>query len=121
MCFTITKPEKIAKKDIVCYKTFYPLNAKAKNDYRSPYYGALYSLGKTYTVKRFGKGYSHFDDTDIINEGIHSYSNLEDTKKWEMCGDEVLVKCIIPKGTKYYYNWENKEYVSLAIKLIKEI
>jgi len=34
---------------------------------------------------------------------------------------EVIVKCIIPKGTKYYYNPGDQEYVSLAIKLVKEL
>ncbi len=117
MCFIITTPEKIAKKDIVCWKPLIKLSPKAKNDYRSIYYRSLYKLKRIYAVKKFGI------DGDCIDEGLHSYSNLYKAKDRLYIGvdKKTTVKCVIPKGTKYYYNRDYKEYVSLAIKLIKEI
>ena len=120
MCFTITTPEKIAKKDIVCYKTFRKTSPKTKNDYIAVYYNSFYKLGRIYTTKKFGVGTDGWGD-NIIYEGRHSYSNLKYIKKKLLWFEEVLAKCIIPKGTKYYYNAGDKEYVSLAIKLVKEI
>ena len=113
MCFAITTPEKIAKKDITCWKLFEKLSPEAKNDYRSSHQGSLYALGQTYTVKKFGikKG--------TIDEGIHSYSNRFNAERRANWFGLPLVKCIIPKGTKYYHNKYYQEYVSLKIKLIK--
>ena len=110
MCFTITTPEKIAKRDIVCYKRLYKDGGKRLSAHQS----SPYRLGRVYKTVGFG-----FSGRDVY-EGRHSYSNLKQAKrfKWDI---EVIVKCIIPKGTKYYYNSHDKEYVSLAIKLVKEL
>ena len=110
MCFTITTPEKIAKRDIVCYKRL----IRRRGQYTSVYQGSFYMFGKVYKTVGFG-----FVGRDVF-EGRHSYSNLKQAKRlvWDI---EVIVKCIIPKGTKYYYNPGDKEYVSLAIKLVKEL
>ena len=116
MCFTITTPEKIAKKDIVCWKFF----ERGKTVLRSFYYNSIYRIGETYTTKRF----THCPYTDAIEKGRHSYSSL---RLAELSANRfsnmntVMVKCVIPKSTKYYYNGKDQEYVSLAIKLIKEI
>ena len=112
MCFTITTPEKIAKKDIVCWKLFYK---KGEKTYLSKYQDTRYYLNKIYTTKRFGT------DGYTINEGRHSYSTRKEAHRVGSWSNYVIaVKCVIPKGAKYYYNRGDKEYVSLAIKLIEE-
>ena len=114
MCFTITTPEKIAKKDIGCYKLL-DFAPHSKCDYRSAWFSSPYKLGEVYKTKSFG-----FDEEDGIDKGRHSYSALSRARKVAWTGD-CIVKCLIPKGTKYYYNSGDKEYVSLAIKLVKEL
>ena len=46
-----------------------------------------------------------------IERGLHSYSEpiIALSRCW---GNEVVVKCIIPKGSIYYFNPVDKEYVS---------
>ena len=114
MCFYITTPEKIAKKDIPCWKLF----EKSKTVLRALYRNSVYRIGETYTTKKFTRVLCY------ISKGRHSYSTSSKAKDerggWPRL-DIVTVKCIIPKGTPYYYNSEDKEYVSLAIKLVKEI
>ena len=112
MCFKITTPEKIAKKDIVCWKLFCK---KGEKTYRSKHQGTRYFIKKIYSTKHFGL----FGNIEI-NEGRHSYSTRFKALSLSF-GYAIVVKCIIPKGTKYYYNNKDKEYVSLAIKLIKEV
>lgn len=64
-----------------------------------------------------------------VGEGYHSFSTLGAAKCSSLCqdlGDESLlerpewwgigfVKCIIPKGAKYMYNYKQKVYVSETI------
>lgn len=112
MCFFIHKnhkEKKIANRDITCYKCLY-------NSFRSPYRGKLYKLNKLY------KSSIYIDMTicmtPIITRGLHSYSckrfAISRMDTWE-----ILVKGIIPKGSKYYYNPDRHEYVSNQI-IIKE-
>ena len=112
MCFFIHenhKEKKIANRDITCYKYLY-------NSFRSPYKGKLYRLNKLYrssicitmTICK----------TPIITRGLHSYS----CKRFAIKNGygEILVKGIIPKGSKYYYNPDRHEYVSNQI-ILQEI
>jgi len=124
MCFTITTPEQIAKKDIPCWKVL----DKLTGVYSSYYYNSKYRIGETYTTKKLG--FSDFyqpatkKSAKQINQGRHSYSTLELAKlQYSYCSAENvrIVKCIIPKGASYYYNRDDRQYVSSAIKLIKEI
>ena len=56
-----------------------------------------------------------------IEKGLHSY--LEVPSKEEMEEDEVLVQCIIPKGSEYYegYFGSNPSIASDTIKYVKII
>ena len=107
MCFHIEKGVnskfKIAKKDITCYKMIF------LND-RAYYQNFAYSPNTLYNFINIKKEF------DIIEKGYHSYS----TKYKAFCSGNKfyckIVKFIIPKGTKYYYNSFYKEYVSTKIK-----
>jgi hypothetical protein len=54
-----------------------------------------------------------------IYEGLHSYSNLKEVKKYMKLTDTIH-NSIIPKGTKYYYNPSHREYVSLKLRVYRK-
>jgi hypothetical protein len=118
MCFYIHQDHidaKIAENDITCYKI---LTRKKNKDLVSPYIGSEVILGEKVEQKLERYGFS-------IDIGIHSCSTFLSAvkRRFEMwagthcCepGKKIIIKCIIPKGTKYYYNPEDKEYVSEAM------
>lgn len=55
-----------------------------------------------------------------IDVGYHSYNTIERAKKNIFYIDEVVIKCIIPKGTEYYINDDN-EIVSSTIIVTDQI
>lgn len=112
MCFFIHKnhkEKKIANRDITCYKYLY-------NSFRSPYQGRLYKLNKLYKSSITVNIDLYM--IPIITKGLHSYS----CKRFAIGHGygEILVKGIIPKGSKYYFNPDGHEYVSNQI-ILKEI
>lgn len=111
MCFIIHNnhpKEKIANRDIVCYK-------RLRDNFRSPYMNRLYELNKlcksSITIEKYCSA--------IITEGLYSYSCKRHTTS-QMNSHEILVKGIIPKGSKYYFNPDSHEYVSNQI-ILQEI
>jgi hypothetical protein len=107
MCLIIDKE---AKKKYTWFKTitvykvleYRPISLSSK--LRTPYRQFDVELGKCYTSELImweGK------KVDRVERGLHSITNLEDAKKllnelgWganELC----IVKCVIPKFSKYY-------------------
>lgn len=145
MCWTsrneLTKL--IADKDIECYKNF-RLNDiifKQKSIFKFKFgekkMTQLTSLFKKYKyipykkqqiidlkpieISYFPYG---FEDYGIIgykiNVGYHSYDTIEIARKNIFFGNEVVIKCIIPKGTEYYINNDN-EIVSSTIIVTDQI
>lgn len=119
MCFTVHPkyPDvKVAKRDIVCYKYGHSDGIVFISFCRD----FAYEFGKVYSQRkrRWPCGFvSSSRSPSYIEEGFHSFSN-----KKAIAGLFVgtKVKCIIPKGAKYFYNPDAKEYVSNQI-IIKEI
>ena len=126
MCFLkVSIKDKVltAKKDIFCYKRFlvkednkHILTEEVMNNDNiiiSPIQQFLYNKEEKYTTEL---------DTLMINgskgnaiyNGFHSYTNPITAFK-ESYYDEFVMKCIIPKGSKYYINPVNHEYVSNMI------
>ena len=105
MCFYIhhkhRKP-KIAKRDINCYKLGMKID---ETSFKSEFQEHLYNFGEKQTELELSPIH------DIIMAGYHSYSN----KRKLRFGFPYRVKCIIPKGSIYYYNPCMKEYVSSNI------
>lgn len=110
----------IAEKDIITYKAVEKINS---NNFKSMHYGFRYAL----TI-----GYGKVVDLDqldkkrfLTKEVFHSYANAD------LAGNEPviwlcpyfysIVKCVIPKGSAFWYNSENGEYASECIKIIEEI
>ena len=55
-----------------------------------------------------------------IDIGYHSYSTIEKAKEDILFGNEIVIKCIIPKGAEYYIN-DNNEIVSSTIIVTDQI
>lgn len=135
MCFYVN-PEvqsrvKIAKEDIICYKEVIPISEKTGKQiiptkstksfhsamYSNIYRGrnmrskvVIYKLGKTYNAKDCeGIDIKNLKNKNgMINEGFHA--DLD-------CYYLDNLKCIIPKGTKYYKN--NSQLVAMKIKFVE--
>ena len=117
--------QKVAEKDIRCYKT---LKRTGKNRFSSLFFGATYDFNKSkiFKAKRKKKKLlTRFKVTrdpghvGWIHSGIHTFSSLVNARD-ERDG-EALIRFVIPKGTRYYENSSDLEYVSLAIKFDKII
>ena len=114
MClFKVIRQIQIADKDIECYKVL-------KSNLQSMYYQFQYELNKKYS-KNWDEEFIEYatNKTDLggnmfhvsTDKGlcIHFYGenvlarDKEDLPiKVELSDSQVLVKCIIPKGTRYY-------------------
>ena len=107
MCFyTKYSKIKIAKKDIICYKTV----RKSSNGYFSIYQNFDYKCNKKYSGKSKLKLFIKWlFDIYVSSEGYHSYTTSENTN----------IKCIIPKWSLYLINEDETEYCSTSIKVLK--
>ncbi len=110
MCFIISSEEpeeKIAKRDIVCYKRFDAKNRINSKYFYSPFMGFKYEKGQCYFEDE-ALGIERIDNIDF---GFHSYSTKLEAILCVL-HDEEIVKCIIPEGARYYRNTRYREYVS---------
>ena len=117
MCLVTNNPEQIAKEDITCYKVVF----LEDNKLLSFYYGFEYILNNLYTT---GILYIR----DIIEEvyicierAFHSYTSLDYAMKFLQAyeiNNAVIVKCIIPKGAKFYQDYECFASNQIIIKQI---
>jgi hypothetical protein len=113
MCFALDENHHnvlIANKDIVCYK-FLDVDG---DRIVSPYRKFIYNFNETYSTYHSLKVIN-----DNVHEGYHSYTKLKIVVR-QACNRNIIVRCIIPKGSEYYINDYDEEYVSNNI-IIKEI
>ncbi len=102
MCFWIHDEHKkaiISTKDIRCWKITYKYKIH-KDGFTSSVQAFRYKFNKTYktTLGIYDRN---------ITRGFHSYSK----KPYSTLYNKIIY-CIIPKGSKYYYNPSFDEYVS---------
>lgn len=118
MCFYIDSKhqnKKKAKRGITCYKILL-------RNWKSTVRDFEYIQGITYLDNDALNLERGIFGTDVINRGYHSYSSKNKVLQAYGLRDfyyKMIVKCIIPKGSEYYYNSDLKEYVSNQI-IIKE-
>ena len=104
MCLTIKKGQRflIAKTDIVCYKILINRKKGLKTFFRHE----PIKLGNVYysNISRRITKYSE----SIIEKAIHSFVDYIEVKKFynyqikfSMAENLKIIKCIIPKGSKY--------------------
>lgn len=134
MCFYIHskhKTAKIAKKDIICYKILSKFNTRLYLDNFIHEKGIYFSSIKNY-IYNFNENKKYISNIKVENAnywnnynecihiGIHSYSSIKRCRSYPY-SRVVIVKCIIPKGSTYYYNPDKQEYVSDTIEFIELI
>lgn len=122
MCLENLSEVKKAEKDICCYKVI----EDHRNLTKSQYQGKLITIyrcfeieiGKTYTSR-----FSYNSDGDV-EKGLHSYCSYEQAvdyaNKWGWDATRI-VKCVIPKGSKYYRGKFNSRssYASTRLKYVE--
>ena len=81
--------------------------------HKTIYQNFTVKIGETYTssLEKIG---------DTVYEGLHSYANIRDTLR-SIFGDEVIARCIIPKGASYYKGTYNgsTSYASNALTYVE--
>lgn len=94
-----------AEKDITCYKIVNPANMDGA--FRSEFREFKYYLGDKYVEKDFpGTVYSC-----TVHKGFHSYRTIA-VAQFHASTPYVLIKCVIPKGSRYYESYTKEEYCS---------
>ena len=126
MCLTtFTKYSSKATKDIVCYK--YLIKRTGSNHLESPYTYFHWDIGKEYTADRSAP---RLVPGNIKDGYFHSYEYKEAA---EYRAEEYrharygiaeyrIVKCIIPKGSRYYkgiHTGGEDGYASKKIKIVE--
>lgn len=116
---------RVAETDIVCYKMIEVYGRKKGEEVlRTPYQGTRVELNKTYTAEGIEDLYSEVDDDfmqiEVGSGFIHSFQEFEDAMEdvLDYGYGNIVVKCIIPKGTEYikgmfdsYYGYASKKIV----------
>lgn len=122
MCWTSAKKpvKNIAKYDITCYKIFYNSDI-VWNQYPRKFLGITvwnkYRIKELCSLHRYYLYVPYESNPEVnmliakseysyrwyIDKGYHSYATLDKAKDKRNL-NEVIVKCIIPKGSAYYVN-----------------
>ena len=117
MCFSIHpdhKSVKIAGKDITCWKYFTSVDKFGGTSFWQQhryYFGTQENIADPFWPK--------FINSTSISEGFHSWSSYKPTLDYCYC--DRIIKCKIPKGSEYFYNPTNKEYISNQIIIVKKV
>ena len=117
MCLVTKNTEQTAKEDITCYKVVF----LEDNKLLSFYQGFEYILNNLYTTVI---SYTHDlieEDYICIERAFHSYTSLDHAMKFLQVNeiyDATIVKCIIPKGAKFYQDYECFASSQIIIKQI---
>ena len=95
----------VATEDIVVYKFVesYPNSEKYQGKYFTPYRYCEVEIGNTYKSELLLAG----EIIPVISFGLHSFGDYENCRKIASYYPsdnyhEHIVKCVIPKGSKYY-------------------
>lgn len=115
---------KVAEEDIVCYKVVNRYPSDSKPRWESFYRHFIYEKGEVYEEKLSDGLLKILDEQPTLKHLVyHSYSDLSAVNAFEyICVNifVVVVKCIIPKGTIYWFNSDKKQYASTSIKVVSE-
>ena len=129
MCLVLSKINRknrqplIASEDLVCYKILLDHRNLKAETLLTYYQETPVKLGRTYTSE-----FSYDRDGDV-ERGLHSYKNLRGAiiDEKDSFGRTIIVKCVIPKGSRYYqgkfdgkqsYACDRLTYVSVVRDLI---
>ena len=99
--------KRTAKEDIVCYKHVRQGYVR-KDLFFTRFQDAEIKIGETYKSKLR----KDFLISTAVSVGLHSYKNIEDCEALDTL--YFVVKCVIPKGAKYYTGFFGEDCVSYA-------
>jgi len=124
MCFEIHADHsevKVATEDIVCYKFFTPHTLGV--DYFTPFQRVRVPK-KSLMESELGQ--TDLDHSWELSLGIHSLTTLDEalayrTRVLSHSCKAIYVKCVVPKGSTYYFNPDTNQYVSNKLQLGEEI
>lgn len=117
MCLVTNNPEQTAKEDITCYKVVFLEGNKILSLYQCFEYilNNLYTTVISYTRDVVEEDYI------CIERAFHSYTSLDYAMRFLQAHaiyGAAVVKCIIPKGTKFYQDYECYASNQIIIKQI---
>lgn len=122
MCFNIhpEHPTELIAEEDIKVKKYYQLKG---SHYESPWQGHEVKVGELYTEPVYGEITRDICGHSTINKGFHSYQSDCNSKDsfYKSYHYSFPIECTIPKGTRYYYNPGEMEYVSQAILIGKPI
>ena len=118
MCLIAKTEIRTAKRNIMCYKRL--IYRRRVGTFISPFYGETYEVGETKQVKFFtdenNRRIISRTNPVAVSAGLHAYTTLEKAASNPFY---TIVRCIIPKGTKYVRGTE-QEIVALKL-VVKEV
>ena len=118
MCFNVDKKHphaRTAKRAIVCFKV-------VNRDLCSYYQGFGHEYG--FLAKSRLKKEKRGTNGTCIYMGFHSYTCFEAAMKEYRCKlsyDPIVVRCLLPRGTRYYYDSCDHEFVSNRIVVERKV
>lgn len=116
MCLiTNTSIPTILDKDLIVYKVLY----KSCNGICSIYQNYRYNIGKTYHNEEINSEPYYIIDQEIpdeyaVAEAYHACITLDRAKE-HLSSESSIYKCVIPKGSKVFYDKYESEIASDTI------
>ena len=116
-----------SEEDIICYKLFYKRDSN--NILYSLYRRSVYELNHIKNTRAenpqiYCSEFLGVKTYHIEGSALHSFANYEDAKKYKKeCKyhKAIIVKCIIPKNSKYIYEGVFSDVKSYASQKLKPI
>lgn len=122
MCLNIKwwSVKRIALTDIECFKYVYK-DTQLKDVFRTPHKNTIVRIGETYEspIKRECNPWVSWRNRFTIEQALHSFKHVKDAR-----GKGTIVRCIIPKGSRYYVGrWgiSKNDPISYASNRIKYV
>lgn len=125
MCFVIDDLDhidgQVAEEDITCYKVMRKSMDNGVCVYKSIFYGTkwvpLNSIIRPTYPRQLEKHVRQ-----LSGSAVHAYQALTPgIMEFSIMGGVPVIKCIIPKGARYWINNNGNEIAATKIKLIKEV
>lgn len=122
MCFYRVSKYQKAEQDIMCYKI---MELDNNNGLHSSIYRTYITYHPGSKIKAYKKlswfkkrNIERINALDRLNgEVVHSVIDYSTALRHKY-SQEVVVKCVIPKGEYYWVNYGHNEYASLSLKII---
>lgn len=129
MCLiTYEKEPSIAKEDIICYKVYIDNRTSIISPYQKDPIPEIITAEvpifyKSYPIQILKRCQQDLPPLYAVDYGFHSFFLRKDAENFASCfKHSKLYKCVIPKGSKYYYgsfSYNAGSYCSNQIKILE--